>query len=109
MVNHCGPAICEYAAQWTIETTKPGEVERKLEELSWACSVLCAVGVDEAKGFTAEFFLMCLVTSSPFLPSLITYLVPCSRALLLRGYPSTVLSWWVGRGAWLTLFEYQIV
>lgn len=57
-VDDYGPAIREYVAQWTIDTTKPGEVERKMEELFWACSVLYAVGgFDEAKGFTAEFFL----------------------------------------------------
>jgi len=57
-VDDYGPAIREYAVQWTIDMTKPGEVERKLEELSWACSMLYAVGgFDETKGFTAEFFL----------------------------------------------------
>ena len=41
---------------------------------------------------------MHLVTSSLFLPSLIAYLTPRSQALLLRGYLSTILTWWVGRG-----------
>ncbi|KAL4070131.1 hypothetical protein V8B97DRAFT_1965781 [Scleroderma yunnanense] len=98
-VNEHGPAIRQYVAQWTINMTRPGEVERKIEELSWACTILYAIGgFDEAKGFAAEFFLMHLVTSSLFLPSVIAYLTPRSQALLLRGYLSTVLTWWVSRG-----------
>ena len=57
-VDDYGPAIREYVARWTIDTTRPGEIERKVEELFWACSVLYAVGgFDETKGFSAEFFL----------------------------------------------------
>lgn len=39
-----------------------------------------------------------MVTSSLFLPSLIAYISPRSQVLLLRGYLSTVLLWWVMRG-----------
>lgn len=39
-----------------------------------------------------------MVTSSLFLPSLIAYLSPRSQVLLLRGYLSIVLTWWVMRG-----------
>ena len=39
-----------------------------------------------------------MVTSSLFLPSLITSLSPRSQVLLLRGYLSTVLTWWIMRG-----------
>ncbi|KAI6002330.1 hypothetical protein F5J12DRAFT_842650 [Pisolithus orientalis] len=71
--------IRQYAAQWTIDTSKPGEIERKMEELIWTASVIYAVGgYDEGKGFAAEFFLMHVVTSSLFLPS----------------YLQTILTWW---------------
>ncbi|KAI6118350.1 hypothetical protein F5141DRAFT_999900 [Pisolithus sp. B1] len=88
-----------YVAQWTINVTKKGEIERKVEELIWLTSILYAIGgFDEVKGFTGEFFLMHMVTSSLFLPSLITSLTPGSQALLLRAYLVTVLTWWVARG-----------
>lgn len=39
-----------------------------------------------------------MVTSSLFLPSLIAYLPPRSQVLLLRGYMTMSLTWWVMRG-----------
>ncbi|KAI6040216.1 hypothetical protein EDC04DRAFT_3111263 [Pisolithus marmoratus] len=91
--------IRDYAAQWTIDVTKKGEIERKMEELIWLSSALYAVGgFDEVKGFTADFYLMHVVTSSLFLLSLITSLTPDSQALLLRAYLVAVLTWWVARG-----------
>lgn len=91
--------IRDYVAQWSINATKEGEIERKVEELIWLTSALYAIGgFDEVKGFTGEFFLMHLVTSSLFLPSLITSLTPGSQALLLRAYLVTILTWWVARG-----------
>ncbi|KAI6030044.1 hypothetical protein EDC04DRAFT_116623 [Pisolithus marmoratus] len=88
-----------YAAQWTIDVTKTGGIERKMEEVIWLSSALYAIGgFDEVKGFTSEFFLMHLVTSSLFLPSLITALTTGSQALLLRAYLVTVLTWWIARG-----------
>ena len=39
-----------------------------------------------------------MVTSSLFLPSLLAYLSPHSKVLLLRAYFTTVLIWWVARG-----------
>ena len=41
---------------------------------------------------------MHLVTSSIFLPSIVAYLSPRSAALLLRGYFTVALTWYVGRG-----------
>ncbi|KIN98822.1 hypothetical protein M404DRAFT_156599 [Pisolithus tinctorius Marx 270] len=94
-----GARVRQYAAQWTIDTSKPGEIERKLEELIWTASVIYAVGgYDEEKGFAAEFFLMHIVTSSLFLPSVIANLSPRSQELLLRAYLQTILTWWVARG-----------
>ena len=39
-----------------------------------------------------------MATSSLFLPSVIAYLSPRSQVLLLRGYFSIVLTWWIMRG-----------
>ncbi|KAF9219897.1 hypothetical protein BS17DRAFT_788621 [Gyrodon lividus] len=94
-----GTEIRRYAEQWTIDLTKLGEVERKMEELIWVNSVVYGVGgFDEEKGFKSDFFLMHMVTSSLFLPSLIAYLSPRSQVLLLRSHFTTVLVWWVARG-----------
>ncbi|KAI6030050.1 hypothetical protein EDC04DRAFT_2605570 [Pisolithus marmoratus] len=93
------PRIRGHVTRWTIDVTKDGEIERKVEELIWLTSALYAIGgFNEVKGFTGEFFLMHMVTSSLFLPSLITPLTPSSQALLLRAYLVTVLTWWVARG-----------
>ncbi|KAG6328963.1 hypothetical protein ID866_10126 [Astraeus odoratus] len=98
-LNEYAAEIRHYAAQWTIDTSKPGEVEKKMEELIWTSSVLYAVGgFSNVKGFTAEFFFMHLVTSSLFLPSFIPYLNPRSQELLLRAYLTMILTWWIARG-----------
>ena len=41
---------------------------------------------------------MHLVTSSIFLPSIVAYLSPRSAAILLRGYFTIALVWYIGRG-----------
>ena len=41
---------------------------------------------------------MHLVTSSIFLPSIVAYLSPRSAAILLRGYFTISLVWYIGRG-----------
>ncbi|KIJ13025.1 hypothetical protein PAXINDRAFT_170906 [Paxillus involutus ATCC 200175] len=94
-----GTEIRRYAEQWTVDLRKPGEIERKMEELVWVSSVVYGVGgFDEEKGLRSDFFLMHMVTSSLFLPSLIAYLSPRSQVSLLRSYFTTVLTFWVARG-----------
>ncbi|KAI6013231.1 hypothetical protein EDC04DRAFT_718557 [Pisolithus marmoratus] len=98
-VTEPAATIRGYATQWTVDVTKTGEIERKMEELIWLSSALYAIGgFDEVKGFTGEFLLTHLVTSSSFLPSLITSLTTGSQVLLLRAYLVTVLTWWVAHG-----------
>jgi hypothetical protein len=41
---------------------------------------------------------MHLVTSSLFLPSLLSYLSQDSQVMLLRAYLTTALAWWISRG-----------
>ncbi|KAH7882768.1 hypothetical protein F5I97DRAFT_1908239 [Phlebopus sp. FC_14] len=91
--------ISKYAEEWTIDLSQPGEIERKMEEVIWMSSLMYAVGgFDKVKGFQANFFLMHMVTSSLFLPSLIAYLSSRSQVILLRAYLTTVLVWWVAVG-----------
>ncbi|KAI9463444.1 hypothetical protein HD554DRAFT_2206431 [Boletus coccyginus] len=93
-----GSTISSYAEQWTVDLHRPGEVEHKMEEVVWLSSLTYGVGGLAPSGFQSDFFLMHMVTSSLFLPSLIAYLTPRSQVLLLRGYFVTVLTWWVARG-----------
>ncbi|KAH7922285.1 hypothetical protein BV22DRAFT_1131586 [Leucogyrophana mollusca] len=91
--------IRKYAEQWTIDLSKPGELDRKMEELIWTSSLMYGIGGwDKTSGFKADFFLMHLVTSSLFLPSVLPYLAPRSQALLMRAYFVSSLTWWVARG-----------
>ncbi|KAI9463455.1 hypothetical protein HD554DRAFT_2175559 [Boletus coccyginus] len=98
LLNEYSPIVREHAEQWTIDLDQPGEVERKMEELVWLSSLVYGVGGSTPNGFQSDFFLMHMVTSSIFLPSLIAYLTPRSQVLLLRRYLFTVLTWWVARG-----------
>lgn len=96
LVAH-GYRIREHVQRWTVDLSKPGEIERKMEECIWTSSVIYALG-GWRNGFTADFFLMHMVTSSIFLPSLIAYLSPRTQALLLRAYLSNIIVWFVARG-----------
>jgi len=94
-----GPKILKYAEQWTLDTSDPKDVERKIEELIWMNTLNYGVGGwHKANGFKANFFLMHLVTSPIFLPSIASYLNPVSQNALLRAYLVTSLLWWVIAG-----------
>ena len=53
-----GEALLEYANSWSLDTSDPKEVERKIEELQWMNVLIYAVaGFKEGKGdFSADFF-----------------------------------------------------
>ncbi|KAF8915039.1 hypothetical protein CPB85DRAFT_1218283 [Mucidula mucida] len=92
-------AIVEYANQWTLNLEEPGDVHRKIEQLQWMNTLIYGVSGFNApeKEFFADFFLMHLVTSSLFLPSIVAYLTPASQKLFLRGYLTISLAFWVSR------------
>ncbi|KAG2135389.1 uncharacterized protein EDB93DRAFT_1092359 [Suillus bovinus] len=92
-----GGRIREHVQKWTVDLSRPGEIERKMEECIWTSSVMYALG-GWRNGFTADFILMHMVTSSIFLPSLIAYLSPRAQVLLLRAYLSSAVTWFVARG-----------
>ncbi|KAG2131877.1 hypothetical protein BD769DRAFT_1354969 [Suillus cothurnatus] len=89
LVAH-GYRIREHVQKWTVDLSKPGEIERKMEECIWTSSVIYALG-----GWRNG---MHMVTSSIFLPSLIAYLSPRAQVLLLRAYLSSVVAWFVACG-----------
>lgn len=101
--------IRDYASQWTISLQKPFETDRKFEELVWMNTVMYGVAgwtwaQQERKGedgeFNADFFLVHLVTSAAFIPSLLARLrdAPHAQVLLLRSYFTVCLSWYIARG-----------
>jgi len=94
-----GIDIWRHVEQWTIDLTQPGEIERKMEECIWTNTIIYAIGGwSKETGFTANFFFMHLVTSSLFLPSLLSYLSQDSQVMLLRAYFTTALAWLISRG-----------
>jgi hypothetical protein len=53
-----GDLILKYAEQWTLDTSDPKNLERKIEELIWMNTVIYSVGGwSKADGFKADFFL----------------------------------------------------
>ncbi|KAG1824291.1 hypothetical protein EV424DRAFT_1538150 [Suillus variegatus] len=99
LMSEHGDIIWQYAEQWTIDPSQPGEIERKMEECIWISSILYTIGGWNKDGsFTADFVCMHFVTSSLFLPSLLAYLPINSQVLLLRGYFATILGLYITRG-----------
>ncbi|KAG2056639.1 hypothetical protein BDR06DRAFT_1040353 [Suillus hirtellus] len=99
LMSEHGDTIWDYAKQWTIDPSQPGEIERKMEECIWTSSILYTIGGWNKDGsFTADFIYMHCVTSSLFLPSLLAYLPIDSQVLLLRGYFAMILGLHITRG-----------
>jgi hypothetical protein len=57
VVEKCGDAVYQYASQWTLDTTNPAAVQRKIEELQWTATLMYAVPGFKADGeeFNADF------------------------------------------------------
>ncbi|EMD35787.1 hypothetical protein CERSUDRAFT_115740 [Gelatoporia subvermispora B] len=102
--KNVGEPLLKYIDEWTVDGADARDVEKKIEELAWMNALLYGVGGWAGRSaaptgkFNADFFLMHLVTSSIFLPSLVAYLSPESTFLLLRTYLTVSLTWWVARG-----------
>jgi len=94
-----GNVIKKYVDEWLPDLNQDGELQRKIEELAWSMVVFYGVGgLQEGKSFKADFFMMHLVTSSLFVPSILAHLSPSSQSLLLRAYFSQAAALWVSRG-----------
>ncbi|KIY70562.1 hypothetical protein CYLTODRAFT_179273 [Cylindrobasidium torrendii FP15055 ss-10] len=98
-INSHGDALGKLAAEWLGASPN---IDAKIEEVLWACSLLYAVnGTSKASpdaAIYADFFLMHLVTSSLFIPSFIPHLSIEAQRVLLQSYFTTVLVVWVSRG-----------
>ncbi|CCM00189.1 uncharacterized protein FIBRA_02217 [Fibroporia radiculosa] len=99
-----GDVLRSYVKEWYMDYDDPARVESKVEELCWTNTLLYSVGgwggrnVKAGKTFTADFFLMHMVTSSIFVSSTVTYLSPSSIVQFLRAYFISSIAWWVARG-----------
>ncbi|KAK7026431.1 hypothetical protein VNI00_015666 [Paramarasmius palmivorus] len=100
VVEKCGDAVYQYASQWTLDTTNPEAVQRKVEELQWTATLMYAVPGIKAEGgeFNADFIALHFVTSALFLPSLVGHLSPKSQVILLRSYFAISLAWFIALG-----------
>ncbi|KAG1880778.1 hypothetical protein F4604DRAFT_486260 [Suillus subluteus] len=91
-----------YAEMWYFDVAHKEDVAKAVEELAWLNSIIYGVGGASVKKdkFHADFFLMHLVTSTLFLPSLVTslYQNPRAQALLLRSYFAVSLARYLSRG-----------
>ncbi|KJA17353.1 hypothetical protein HYPSUDRAFT_57785 [Hypholoma sublateritium FD-334 SS-4] len=98
-----GPALAALARRWGVRVGP--DADAHIEELAWTVSVLSGVSgwTDPAArftpgAFTADFFLMHLVTASLFLPALCALVSAPAQERLLRAFFFTVLVWAVARG-----------
>ncbi|PIL32612.1 hypothetical protein GSI_05315 [Ganoderma sinense ZZ0214-1] len=106
--SNVGDELLDITAEWAAElegdSVPAVVVEKKIEELAWLTALVYGIGGwagrerSQNGEFNADFFTMHLVTSSIFLPSIVAYLSPRSAALLLRGYFTVTLTWYIGRG-----------
>ncbi|EIW74781.1 hypothetical protein CONPUDRAFT_85591 [Coniophora puteana RWD-64-598 SS2] len=91
-----GDRIREHADKWTIDLSKPGELERKMEELQWLNVILYGIGGwTENQGLQANFFYMHLVTSCLFLAPNVAPLSQRSQEIFLRAYLTLSLGFYV--------------
>ncbi|TFK19240.1 hypothetical protein FA15DRAFT_674620 [Coprinopsis marcescibilis] len=103
--------LLKFADLWKLDADKLGKDEKylhgKIEELVWMVTVMYGVGGWTGRGqeqdgsdehFNADFFLMHLVTSSVFIPSIAASISPIARARFLHSYMVVALAMYVFRG-----------
>ncbi|KAF8310000.1 hypothetical protein DL93DRAFT_2062450 [Clavulina sp. PMI_390] len=99
-MDNVGAIVREYASKWVVPADGDKRtLQSKIEELQWLSAIIFGVGGwRPGHDFRSDFFLMHILTSSIFLPSLAAFLSPSSQSALLRGHFSTLLSYWIDRG-----------
>ncbi|KAI0791403.1 hypothetical protein C8Q75DRAFT_76228 [Abortiporus biennis] len=105
IIRVCGPKLEKILEEWVVSPDHH-DLEKKLEEVLWMNVLVYAVGgyggrnqsKDENKKFNGDFFLMHLVTSSLFMPSLMAHLTHTTAVLFLRSYFILSLVLYVARG-----------
>ncbi|KAF5347796.1 hypothetical protein D9756_010285 [Leucocoprinus leucothites] len=100
--------ILDLALAWTIDPSRPGELDRKVEEIGWFAMVGYGVAgwtwcnktrPNEGRPFNADFFMVHLATSVIFIPSILAKLesLHCKIAFL-RSYLAALIAQFVSRG-----------
>jgi len=93
-----GDIIREYASLWVVNANEK-EIQERVEELSWFVAVAFGLGGwKKDRDFRADFFLVHLVTSNLFIPSILSLLKPVHQASLLKAYFGSALGYFVSRG-----------
>ncbi|CUA72972.1 Oxidoreductase AflY [Rhizoctonia solani] len=98
VLRNVGGIIREYAALWTIKEDEK-EIQERVEELNWLVTLLFGVGGwKKDRAFRADFFLVHLVTSNLFLPSILSLLKLKHRVNFMRAYFANAVLWFVTEG-----------
>ncbi|CAE6468221.1 unnamed protein product [Rhizoctonia solani] len=97
-VNSAGDIIREYASLWKVSEDEK-EIQERVEELAWLVALMFGMGGwKKDQKFKADFFLVHLVTSDLFIPSILSLLKPAYKVDLLRAYFPALLGYFVSRG-----------
>ncbi|QRW21172.1 hypothetical protein RhiXN_06161 [Rhizoctonia solani] len=90
--------IREYASLWKVSEDEK-EIQERVEELAWLVTLMFGIGGwKKDREFKADFFLVHLVTSDLFIPSILSLLKPADKVVLLRAYFPILLGYFVSRG-----------
>ncbi|KAG8680677.1 hypothetical protein FRC09_018053 [Ceratobasidium sp. 395] len=97
-MDNKGDIIREYAQLWTVEEDEK-IIQERVEELQWFVATAFGLGGwKKDKKFKADFFLVHLVTSDLFLPSILSLIKPANQVMLMRAYFASCLGYFVSRG-----------
>ncbi|KZP16253.1 hypothetical protein FIBSPDRAFT_748982 [Athelia psychrophila] len=92
-------AIRELVAQWFSADEGITQLENKHEELLWFATILLAGSGRPGRKPRLDFFLMHILTSSLFIPSLLTIVpAPALKVKLLKAYLATSIFLMIMRG-----------
>ncbi|KAF9242802.1 hypothetical protein BU15DRAFT_43515 [Melanogaster broomeanus] len=99
LLSH-GEIFNKYGEMWDCDIKCQEDLEKYLEELTWAATLMYGVGSWDGNEveYRADFFTAHIVTSLLFLPSLCAHISHRSQTLLLRAHFLTSITWWVVRG-----------
>ncbi|KAG8743557.1 hypothetical protein FRC11_013852 [Ceratobasidium sp. 423] len=97
-LENAGGIIREYASLWKVSEDE-NEIQERVEELAWLVALMFGMGGwKKDRNFKADFFLVHLVTSDLFIPSILSLLKPAHKVDLLRAYFPVLLGFFVSRG-----------
>ncbi|KAJ1299799.1 hypothetical protein OPQ81_000698 [Rhizoctonia solani] len=97
-LNTVGDIIKDYASLWKV-SEEENEIQERVEELAWLVTLMFGLGGwKKDQDFKADFFLVHLVTSNLFIPSILSLLKPAHKVDLLRAYFPVLLLYFVSRG-----------